>query len=236
MANPIDAQDSPGHDIASKLQAVNQRIAAACESAGRAADDVQLLAVSKTKPASDVQAALAAGQRHFGENYLQDALSKIEELGQEPIWHFIGAIQSNKTRAIAEHFAWVHTVSSLKIARRLNDQRPLELPPLKIFLQINIDDDPAKAGLTPAQLPELIAELEHMPRLEVQGLMTLPTQRDTFEAQRQPFRQLKQLLEHNLPNHSGLSMGMSGDLEAAITEGATWVRIGTDIFGARNQP
>lgn len=176
---------------------------------------------------------MQAGQKHFGENYLQDAIDKIETIGDGPIWHFIGSIQSNKTRLIAENFAWVHTVSSLKIARRLNDQRPGHLPPLKVFLQVNIDGDPAKSGLTPDQIRELAMQLESMERLELVGLMTLPTQRESVAEQRKPFKMLADLGQQYLPNQRELSMGMSGDLEAAVFEGATWVRIGTDIFGAR---
>ncbi len=219
--------------IESRLSAVRDRISAACDAADRSADDVNLLAVSKTKPVEDLEAALIAGHRHFGENYLQDALSKIEVLGTLPVWHFIGAIQSNKTRLIAENFHWVHTVSSLKIARRLNEQRPHHLAPLKIFLQVNVDQDPAKSGLMPTELPDIIEPIAAFDQLELVGLMTLPSQRETLDTQREPFRQLRLLQEAFLPGQKQLSMGMSGDLEAAILEGATWVRVGTDIFGAR---
>ena len=219
--------------IESRLKEINSRIAAACDDAGRASEDVNLLAVSKTKPIEDIEQALAAGHKHFGENYLQDALGKIETLGSNPIWHFIGAIQSNKTRAIAENFHWVHTVSSLKIARRLNDQRPDHLPPLKCFLQVNIDQDPAKSGLMPGALPEVLEPMAEFEQLELMGLMTLPRQREALKDQREPFRRLRLLQEQFLPRQNQLSMGMSGDLEAAILEGATWVRVGTDIFGAR---
>ncbi len=220
-------------DIESRLIEVRHRIATACDAAGRTLDEVNLLAVSKTKPREDLEVALTAGQRHFGENYLQDALNKIGLLGNAPIWHFIGAIQSNKTRAIAENFHWVHTVSSLKIARGLNDQRPEHLPKLKIFLQANIDKDPAKSGLMPEALSEILEPVAELNRLDLMGLMTLPSQRETTDAQREPFKQLRDLQLQHLPDHNQLSMGMSGDLEAAILEGATWVRIGTDIFGPR---
>jgi hypothetical protein len=194
---------------------------------------VNLLAVSKTKPVSAVAAAMAAGQVHFGENYLQDALAKIAAIPDGPIWHFIGAIQSNKTRAIAENFDWVHTVSSIKVATRLNNQRPDHLSPLKVFFQVNVDNDPAKAGIRPEQLSELVAASQDLNRLKIEGLMTLPAQTSSLLEQRKPFHALRQLQMRYLPQNPGLSMGMSGDLEAAIFEQATWVRIGTDIFGAR---
>ncbi len=231
--------------IRENLAKVNSRIKIACQNAHRSSDSVHLLAVSKTKPASMVLAAMACGQRHFGENYLQDALPKIELInhsssgdgennkGDKGIWHFIGAIQSNKTRPIAEHFDWVHTVASLKVARRLNNQRPADKPPLKIFLQINIDDDPDKSGFHPHELALVLPEIATFERLELQGLMTLPTQRQGTSLQREPFKQLRLLQQANCPTQAELSIGMSQDLEAAILEGATWVRIGTDIFGTR---
>lgn len=220
-------------DIAERLAAIKARIEQACADCQRDPQSVNLLAVSKTKPVELVSAALSEGQVHFGENYLQDALTKIEVMGTQPSWHFIGAIQSNKTRPIAEHFDWVHTVSSEKIVRRLNDQRPVDKPPLKIFLQINIDDDPDKSGLASRGLKSVVDTIKQCPNLALQGLMTLPRQRDSFEAQRAPFRALRELQQQVCPDNPELSMGMSGDLEAAIAEGATWVRIGTDIFGAR---
>ncbi len=219
--------------IAVNLAKVRARIEVACRLADRDPDDVKLLAVSKTKPLEAVQSAITAGQRHFGENYLQDALAKIEAAPADAIWHFIGAIQSNKTRPIAEHFSWVHTVSSAKVARRLHEQRPDYLPPLNIFLQVNIDDDPNKSGLKPDQLPALVDEVKQYERLALKGLMTLPVHTQNLEAQRKPFCALRQLQNKHLPEATELSMGMSGDLEAAIMEGATWVRVGTDIFGAR---
>jgi len=216
------------------IERVNARIAAACSRSNRSTDAIQLLAVSKTKPASLILSAIDCGQQHFGENYLQDALPKIELIGNLCSWHFIGAIQSNKTRLIAEHFDWVHTVSSIKVARRLHEQRPESRAPLKIFLQINIDSDPNKSGFDPSDLPEALRDLTSFDRLELQGLMTLPTERKTITEQQLPFRQLRQLQQAHCPDQTELSMGMSQDLEAAILEGATWVRIGTDIFGARN--
>ncbi|MFT4676145.1 MAG: pyridoxal phosphate enzyme (YggS family) [Candidatus Azotimanducaceae bacterium] len=220
--------------IHKNIERVNARIAAACSTSNRSAGAVQLLAVSKTKPASMILAAIDSGHKHFGENYLQEALQKIEQVGNLCIWHFIGAIQSNKTRQIAEHFDWVHTVSNIKVARRLNEQRPENKPALKIFLQINVDSDPNKSGFDPSDLPEALHELTSFERLELQGLMTLPTQRKTISEQQRPFKQLRQLQQAHCPDQTELSMGMSQDLEAAILEGATWVRIGTDIFGARN--
>lgn len=223
-----------GDDIPDKLERVRERISNACRDAARDPGSVNLLAVSKTKPTSMIHEAIASGQRHFGENYLQDALPKIEAIGDAVIWHFIGAIQSNKTRAIAEHFDWVHTVSSLKVARRLNEQRPDNKPPLKIFIQVNVDDDPAKTGFHPIDLAAAIEAIALFTKLELQGLMTLPTERSGVSGQRAPFHQLKRLQQSHCPTQHELSMGMSGDLEAAILEGATWVRIGTDIFGTRD--
>jgi pyridoxal phosphate enzyme (YggS family) len=232
---PIETSNTSSFrdDILGKLERVRARINNACSDAARDPGSVNLLAVSKTKPASMIQEAIASGQRHFGENYLQDALPKIEAIGDAAIWHFIGAIQSNKTRPIAEHFDWVHTVSSLKVARRLNEQRPDNKPPLKIFIQVNVDDDPAKTGFHPVDLAEAIRAITLFTRLELQGLMTLPTERRGVSGQRIPFQQLKRLQQSHCPDQHELSMGMSGDLEAAILEGATWVRIGTDIFGTR---
>lgn len=231
--NKDDAAAVSSEVIAANLTSVNRRIQLAAENAGRDPGEINLLAVSKTKPLEAVVAAFEAGQLHFGENYLQDALSKIEAGPISAVWHFIGAIQSNKTRAIAENFSWVHTVSSLKIARRLNEQRPEHLGSLKIFLQVNIDDDENKAGLTPSQLPELLGQIAEYEKLDLQGLMTIPRKADQLAAQRRPFAALRALQSTQLPEAKALSMGMSGDLEAAIMEGATWVRVGTDIFGQR---
>lgn len=223
-------------DVDGNLNRVRTRIREACIAAGRSEESVQLLAVSKTKPTPLVEAALQQGQVHFGENYLQDALTKIESINHPDVeWHFIGAIQSNKTRQIAEHFDWVHTVGSSKVARRLNDQRPENKPPIKVFLQVNIDQDEAKSGFLDTEIEAAIAEVKALPRLDLQGLMTLPRQRQTTLEQRQPFAALRNLQLTHCKDQNELSMGMSGDLEAAILEGATWVRIGTDIFGARSQ-
>lgn len=230
----MSAEAKPS-SIAHQLDTVRQRILGACDKFQRSPNDIHLLAVSKTKPVSMVAEAMEAGQVHFGENYLQDAMEKVETLGEGPVWHFIGAIQSNKTRLIAENFDWVHTVTSLKIARRLNNQRPESKTKLKIFLQVNIDQDPAKSGIDPATLGDIVQEFGQFQRLQLMGLMTLPTQRDSIDEQRVPFRALNDLQQQHLHTARDLSMGMSGDLEAAIAEGSTWVRIGTDIFGSREQ-
>ncbi len=226
--------------IEQRLQQVRQRIRQAEHAYGRAAGSVQLLAVSKTRPAGDIRAALAAGQRRFGESYLQEALEKIGQLEDEEIeWHYIGRVQSNKTRPIAEHFDWVHSIDKLKQARRLDQQRPASLPPLNICLQIKLSAEQTKGGLLPDEAGELIDEIGRMERLRLRGLMTLPAPAHDLESQRQPFRELRRLLQRM--NAAGarldtLSMGMSGDLEAAVAEGATLVRIGTAIFGPRRYP
>ena len=237
---------SPAEDIQANLQNVRLGIKLACEKFGRDPDHVALLAVSKTKPVSMIASAIALGQIHFGENYLQDALTKIEEIKNQaklpkPIWHYIGAIQSNKTRPIAEHFDWVHTVSSHKIAKRLSDQRPSHMPPLNILLQVNIDAEPTKSGVKPEQLLELMRAILQLPGIQLRGLMAIPAPASEFELQRAPFKALGDLkqqcideLGSELQGFDQLSMGMTGDLEAAIAEGATWLRIGTAIFGERN--
>jgi pyridoxal phosphate enzyme (YggS family) len=194
-----------------------------------------LLAVSKTKPAAALREAFAAGLRDFGENYLQEALSKQLELADLPLcWHFIGPIQSNKTRAIAEHFAWVHSVDRLKIAQRLSEQRPAELPPLNICIQVNVSGEASKSGCTPADLPALVAAISALPRLKLRGLMAIPEPTADSAEQNAAFATVRILQDSlNLPLDT-LSMGMSHDLEAAIAQGATWVRIGTALFGARD--
>ncbi|KEQ18271.1 YggS family pyridoxal phosphate-dependent enzyme [Endozoicomonas numazuensis] len=201
---------------------------------------VKLLAVSKTKPAEMVSEAWQLGQRDFGENYLQEAVDKITRLSELDglVWHFIGPIQSNKTREIATHFHWVHSVDRLKIAKRLNDQRPDDLPPLNICLQVNISDEESKSGATLSELPELVASISQLSRLQLRGLMAIPAPEEDALKQRVPFKKLADTLEslnreHHL-NMDTLSMGMTGDLEAAIAEGATMVRIGTALFGARD--
>ena len=203
----------------------------------RPAGAVQLLAVSKTMPVDALREAMAAGQRRFGESYLQEALDKMAGLRDAaPEWHFIGPIQSNKTRAIAEHFDWVHSVDRLKIARRLSEQRPRDRGPLAVCLQVNIDREDGKAGCDPDQAPALADAIARLPGLHLRGLMTLPMRRQGLDAQREPFRALRTLydtLRTHYPALDTLSMGMTGDMEAAIAEGATIVRVGTGIFGPR---
>jgi len=223
--------------IAQRLDSVRARITQAEQQAGRSPGAVQLLAVSKTRPIEDLRAALAAGQRCFGENYLQDALPKIAALADAAIeWHFIGPIQSNKTREIADHFDWVHSVDRLKIARRLSEQRPADRPPLNLCLQVNTSGETSKSGVMPDQVAGLARAITELPHLRLRGLMTIPAPAEEFEQQRKPFRRLRQLFEQL--NADGLaldtlSMGMTNDMEAAIAEGSTIVRIGTAIFGAR---
>ncbi|WP_210641780.1 YggS family pyridoxal phosphate-dependent enzyme [Pseudomonas sp. Tri1] len=221
--------------IADNIAQVRSRIRAAEQAAQRAEHSVQLLAVSKTKPAQALREAYAAGLRDFGENYLQEALGKQAELTDLPlIWHFIGPIQSNKTRAIAEHFDWVHSVDRLKVAQRLSEQRPAELPPLNICIQVNVSGEASKSGCTPTDLPALANAISALPRLKLRGLMAIPEPTDDRAAQDAAFAAVQQLQASlELPLDT-LSMGMSHDLESAIAQGATWVRIGTALFGARD--
>lgn len=214
---------------------VRSQIRAAEIAANRPAGSVQLLAVSKTKPAEQIAAAYRLGQRHFGENYLQEALIKQQQLAAFNIsWHFIGPIQSNKTKPIACHFDWVHSVDRLKIAERLSEQRPANLPPLNICLQVNISGEDSKSGITLEQLPELVKQVQALPRLRLRGVMAIPEPEDDYQRQRQPYRQLYQAVQQlNQASLDCFSYGMSGDLEAAIAEGATIVRIGTALFGSR---
>nr|WP_295711268.1 YggS family pyridoxal phosphate-dependent enzyme [uncultured Halomonas sp.] len=218
-----------------------ERLRKALEDAGRTQDDAKLLAVSKTKPAAMIRQAWQLGQREFGENYLQEALEKQTELADldDIVWHFIGPLQSNKTRAVAEHFDWVHSVDRLKIAKRLSEQRPTQLAPLNICLQVNISREESKAGVLPEDLEELAKEVATLPNLHLRGLMAIPAPAEGVEAQRQPLAALREALtslQSRLPDVplDTLSMGMSDDLEAAIMEGATLVRLGTAIFGARH--
>jgi pyridoxal phosphate enzyme (YggS family) len=228
--------------ISAKLQDVHATIAQAAHAAGRAPASVRLLAVSKTFPAEAVLEAMGAGQRAFGENYLQEAEDKMEAVAQAapgtPVeWHFIGPIQSNKTRPIATHFAWVHTVDRLKIAQRLSEQRSPELGPLNICLQVNISGEASKSGASEAELPELARQVARLPNLRLRGLMAIPEPESDPARQRAPFARLRQLAEQLRAEGIALdtlSMGMSGDLETAVAEGATIVRIGSAIFGARN--
>ena len=221
--------------ITFNLRAVQQRIAAAAETYGRDPDHIRLLAVSKQQPVEAIQEALACGQLDFGENYLQEALEKIAAGGRDAVWHYIGRLQANTTRDVATHFDWVHTVDRARVARRLDAQRDPERP-LNVCLQVNLSADSSRAGVLPAQLRELAELVHELPALRLRGLMTLPPAETAFERQRGHFRRLarmaRELREAGLPADE-LSMGMSGDLEAAVAEGATWVRIGTAVFGER---
>ncbi|WP_348755703.1 YggS family pyridoxal phosphate-dependent enzyme [uncultured Aquincola sp.] len=229
--------------IPTRLEQTRARIAAACQTAQRPAGSVQLLAVSKTFGADAVQQAFDAGQRAFGENYIQEALAKIDALSAlrtQLQWHLIGPIQSNKSRPVAENFDWVHSVDRLKIAQRLSDQRPPGLPPLQVCLQVNISGEASKSGLQPAEVLEVARQVAALPRLVLRGLMAIPEPAADEAAQRAPHRALRELLEklraelgEQAPQLDTLSMGMSADLEAAIAEGATIVRVGTAIFGSR---
>ena len=223
--------------IQTQLDAVGARIQAACLAHNRSPDDVGLLAVSKTFGADAVQAAHAAGQTAFGENYIQEAVEKITALKHLPLqWHCIGPIQSNKTRLVAEHFDWVHTVDRLKIAQRLSEQRPAELPPLQVCIQVNLDGGPTKSGVAPADALALALEVAKLPRLRLRGLMCIPEVAPDFVAACAIFKRAKSLFDAF--NAEGLaldtlSMGMSADLEAAIASGSTMVRVGSAIFGGR---
>jgi pyridoxal phosphate enzyme (YggS family) len=221
--------------IAANISTLGERINAAARCAHRDPATIGLLAVSKTKPASALREAYAAGLRDFGENYLQEALGKQLELADLPLsWHFIGPIQSNKTRAIAENFDWVHSVDRLKIAQRLSEQRPADLPPLNICIQVNVSGEASKSGCSPEDLPGLAAAISALPQLKLRGLMAIPEPTDDSTEQNAAFAAVQMLQEQlNLPLDT-LSMGMSHDLEAAIAQGATWVRIGTALFGARD--
>jgi pyridoxal phosphate enzyme (YggS family) len=231
--------------IAANLQAVEATIATAVQAANRPRSSVQLLAVSKTFPMEAVLDAVAAGQRAFGENYLQEGVEKIAAVARaQPAqlvealeWHFIGPIQSNKTRPIATNFAWVHTVERLKIAQRLSEQRPPELGPLNICLQVNISGEATKSGATAAELPELARQVAALPNLKLRGLMAIPEPQADPALQRAAFARLRQLadgLRADGLEIDTLSMGMSGDMASAILEGATIVRVGSAIFGSRH--
>ena len=221
--------------IAKNIAKVRTRIREAAQACGRDPETVGLLAVSKTKPAAAVREAHACGQRDFGENYLQEALNKQAELSDLALtWHFIGPIQSNKTRPIAEHFAWVHSVDRLKIAQRLSEQRPAQLPPLNICLQVNVSGEASKSGCAPEELPALALAVSQLPNLRLRGLMTIPEPTRDVAQQHAACARLRQLRDDLNLELDVLSMGMSDDLEAAIAEGATWVRIGTALFGARD--
>lgn len=227
--------------IEDNLQQVHRQMAAACAQAGRDVNAVTLLAVSKTFGPDAVAQALAAGQHAFGENYIQEGVEKIQALrvshpGAVIQWHCIGPIQSNKTRLVAAHFDWVQSVDRLKIAQRLSEQRPPELPPLQVCLQVNVDGGPTKSGVSPAELPALAEAVAQLPHLKLRGLMCIPEPADGFEAQRAVFLQAKALFDHLNAQCLGLdtlSMGMSDDLDAAVAAGSTMVRVGRAIFGSR---
>lgn len=222
---------------AANLVAVRERVAAAAARAGRDADAVTLIGVSKTQPVEAVAAALAAGLHDFGENYVQEGVTKITSLPRGGVtWHFIGQLQSNKSRPVAEHFDWVHTVDRLKLAERLSAQRPFHGPELQLCLQVKLEDEPQKAGATPDELPALAEAVAALPRVRLRGLMCIPPPFDAEAEQRRAFARLRELRDAlNARGHAldALSMGMSADFEAAILEGATHVRVGTAIFGPR---
>lgn len=237
--------------IANNLQQVNDRISEACRAAGRAREEVALLAVSKTFGADAVAEAAAAGQRAFGENYIQEGVDKILALRQQlPFalqWHCIGPVQSNKTRLVAEHFDWVHTVDRLKIAQRLSDQRPQDLPDLNVCIQVNVDGGETKAGVVPQDALELALAVAKLPRLRLRGLMSIPDASPDFDAQKAVHsaahglfdRIRKALVDAGIPGAEGfdtLSLGMTADLDAAIQAGSTLVRVGTGVFGGRTYP
>jgi len=223
--------------VTENLRKIRDLLAEAAVEAGRSPEDVHLLAVSKKQPLEKIVAAADAGQRDFGENTVQEGIEKVTKLTQRRLcWHFIGHIQSNKTRAVAEHFDWVHSVDKLKTAKRLSEQRPVSLGDLNICIQVNIDEEASKSGVTPDAVGELARAIAGLPRLRLRGLMCLPAIRDTFDEQRIPFARTRELAE-SLASEGlimdTLSMGMSDDFRAAIMEGATIVRIGTAVFGPR---
>ena len=226
--------------IAANIQQVHARIARACDAAGRAVQSVTLLSVGKTFGADALRAAFAAGECRFGENYVQEGVDKVDalaDLRQRIEWHLIGPLQANKTRIVAERFDWVQTVDRPKVAQRLSDQRPAHLPPLQICLQVNISGEASKSGLAPADIPAVAKVVAALPRLRLRGLMAVPEPAAGFEAQRRPHAALRALLlqlQREGLDVDTLSMGMSADLEAAIAEGATLVRVGSAIFGARS--
>ena len=224
--------------VTENYRKIQDLLAKAAAEAGRSADQIRLLAVSKTKPVEKILEVAAAGQRDFGENFVQEGLEKIRQCGRDDlIWHFIGHLQSNKTRLVAEHFHWVHTVDRLKIARRLSEQRPRQAQALNVCIEVNIDAEPSKSGVAPEDVAALAHEVAPLPGLRLRGLMCLPAIRQGMAEQRRPFARLRDLLM--VLNDDGLqldtlSMGMSADYAAAIHEGATIVRVGTAIFGARD--
>ncbi|MGG5839952.1 MULTISPECIES: YggS family pyridoxal phosphate-dependent enzyme [Enterobacteriaceae] len=229
------------NDIAHNLTQVRNKISAAAMRCGRASEEVTLLAVSKTKPASAIAEAIDAGHRAFGENYVQEGVEKIRHFQASGIgdlqWHFIGPLQSNKSRLVAEHFDWCHTVDRLRIATRLSEQRPSGMAPLNVLIQINISDENSKSGIALSALDELAAQVAELPGLTLRGLMAIPAPESSYERQFAVARQMAvafEALKAHYPTVDTLSLGMSDDMEAAIAAGSTMVRIGTAIFGARN--
>lgn len=228
--------------IQQNLQDVRSRIAAAAQGCARAPEEITLLAVSKTKPVAAIAEAIAAGQRAFGENYVQEGVDKVQHFATLPEgatldWHFIGPLQSNKSRLVAEHFAWCHTVDRLRIAQRLSDQRPAGMPPLNVLIQINISDEQSKSGIVLAELPALAEAVAALPNLRLRGLMAIPAPEEDYQRQLAVFGQMSdafQALQQHYPQVDTLSMGMTDDMAAAIAAGSTLVRIGTAIFGARD--
>ena len=229
------------NDIAHNLAHVRDKISAAATRCERSSEEVTLLAVSKTKPASAIEEAIAAGQRAFGENYVQEGVDKIRYFQEKGVndlqWHFIGPLQSNKSRLVAEHFDWCHTIDRLRIAARLSEQRPADLPPLNVLIQINISDENSKSGIPLAELDALAAEVAALPRITLRGLMAIPAPESDYVRQFEVAQQMAVAfagLKTRYPNIDTLSLGMSDDMDAAIAAGSTMVRIGTAIFGARD--
>ncbi|MEG0921244.1 MAG: YggS family pyridoxal phosphate-dependent enzyme [Comamonas sp.] len=234
--------------IVEKIQHIHQQIDEACRSAGRPVGSVALLAVSKTFGVDAIAEAIAAGQRAFGENYIQEGVEKIGYFGEQPafkgmglIWHCIGPVQSNKTRLVAEHFDWVHTVDRLKIAQRLSDQRPAHLAPLQVCIQVNVDGGATKSGVAPAEVEALVREMARLPNLVLRGLMSVPDVAPDFDAQlavhqraKAAFNDIAKLGLPQLKQWDTLSLGMTADLPAAVQAGSTMVRVGSGIFGSRN--
>jgi PLP dependent protein len=243
--NGATPQEAVSNTLRANLAAVQARIVAACQAVKRDASTVSLLAVSKTMPAEAVLGLAQAGQRDFGENYLQEALGKIASCPPDLVWHFIGPIQSNKTKPVAEHFSWVHSVERLKIAQRLSQQRPDNLPPLNICLQINVSEEDSKSGCAPEQAVDLACELAQLRNISLRGLMAIPEPGPQAQASFAQMQALHASIREQLrvkvspecaQRFDTLSMGMSGDLELAVAHGATVVRVGTALFGARNYP
>ncbi len=229
------------NDLAQNLAQVRDKISAAAARCGRSPQEVTLLAVSKTKPASAIEEAIAAGQRAFGENYVQEGVEKVNyfrEAGHRDLqWHFIGPLQSNKSRQVAEHFDWCHTIDRLRIASRLSEQRPDDLPPLNVLIQVNISDEESKSGIDPQEVDALAAQIAELPGLRLRGLMAIPAPESDYERQFAVAHQMALAfarLQQRYATVDTLSLGMSDDMEAAVAAGSTMVRIGTAIFGARD--